>query len=209
MDTVYTIGHSSHPAEYFAEMLQAHQIDCVVDVRSTPASKYNPQYNQRPLAAFLQQHGVRYLHLPAEFGARHTDPELWDETGRVDFDKVRRSEAFRTGVRRLETGLERGFRIALMCSEAEPLDCHRFAMISVHLARMGYSVLHILKDKSLMTHEELENRMLEKYQKALPRPSLFEPDISEKQRLEAAYGLRNRDIGWSAKAAEVDEGREE
>ncbi|MFN0037349.1 MAG: DUF488 family protein [Saprospiraceae bacterium] len=208
MDTIYTIGHSTHPAEYFVEMLRAHGIDCVVDVRSTPASKYNPQYNQRPLSAYLQQHAVRYLHLPAEFGARHTDPEVQDETGRVDFDKVRRSEAFREGVRRLETGLERGFRIALMCSEAEPLDCHRFGMISVHLARMGYAVQHILKDKSLMTNEELENRMLEKYQKKLPKPSLFEPDVSEKQQLEAAYQLLNRDIGWTAKAlpTETEEG---
>jgi uncharacterized protein (DUF488 family) len=204
MDVIYTVGHSSHAPEYFLELLQAYDIDHIVDVRSVPASKFNPQYNQKPLAAFLQLHGIRYLHFPQEFGARHTDPELWDETGRVDFEKVRHSEAFRTGVRRIETGLERGYRIALMCSEAEPLDCHRFAMISVHFAQMGYTVSHILKDKTLLDNKGLEEKLMEKYHKKLPRPSLFEPDISQKEQLEAAYRLRNKDIGWSAQIPETE-----
>lgn len=197
METIYTIGHSNHPPEYFLELLQAHQIDSIVDVRSIPASKYNPQYNQKPLAALLHQHGIRYLHFPEEFGARQTNPEVLDESGTVDFKKVRQTDAFRTGVRRLETGLERGYRIALLCSEADPLDCHRFAMVSVHLAHIGYTVLHILKDKSILTQEALEKNLMEKYRKKLPVPSLFEPAISESDQLEMAYHLKNKDIGWA------------
>lgn len=202
METIYTIGHSTHPPEYFLELLQAHQIDSIVDVRSMPASKYNPQYNQKPLSAFLRQNGIRYLHFPEAFGARQTDPEVLDETGRVDFHKVRQSEVFHEGVRRLENGLERGHRIALMCSEAEPIDCHRFAMIAAHLTNMGYTVLHILKDKSILTNEALEKALLEKYRKKLPLPSLFEPSISEKDQLDMAYRLRNKDIGWAESSDE-------
>jgi len=202
METIYTIGHSNHPPEYFLELLKAHQIDSIVDVRSVPASKYNPQYNQKPLSAMLRQNGIRYLHFPQEFGARQTDPEVLDETGTVDFQKVHHTDAFRTGVRRLETGLERGYRIALMCSEAEPLDCHRFVMVAVHLARMGYTVLHILKDKSILTNEALEKSLMDKYRKKLPVPSLFEPSISEKDRLDMAYRLRNKDIGWAESGEE-------
>lgn len=197
METIYTIGHSSHPPDYFLELLQAHQIDSIVDVRSVPASKFNPQYNQKPLSALLQRNGIRYLHFPKEFGARQTDPEVLDETGTVDFHKVRQSDAFHAGIRRLENGLEHGHRIALLCSEAEPLDCHRFVMVAAHLAHMGYTVLHILKDKSVATNEALEKALMEKYRKKLPVPSLFEPTISEKDQLDMAYRLRNKDIGWT------------
>lgn len=202
MDTFFTIGHSNHPIEYFLELLQAHDIDCVIDVRSTPASKYTPQYNQRPLAAFLQQHAIQYLSFAEAFGARHTDPEVLDENGQVDFEKVRVTDAFRSGVRRVETGLERGYRIALMCAEADPLECHRFSMVTVHFAKVGYHVWHILKDKSLLSQQQLEDLLLEKYQKKLPQPSLFEPDIDEDDRLRAAYRLCNDEIGWKGKGEE-------
>lgn len=197
METIYTIGHSTHPPEYFLELLQTHQIDSIVDVRSVPASKFNPQYNQKPLSALLRQHGIRYLHFPKEFGARQTDPEVLDETGTVDFQKVRQSDAFQEGIRRLENGLERGYRIALLCSEAEPFDCHRFVMVSAHLTQMGYAVSHILKDKSILNNEALEKALIEKYRKKLPVPSLFEPSISERDQLDLAYRLRNKDIGWA------------
>jgi hypothetical protein len=201
VETFYTIGHSNHPIEYFLELLQTHDIDCVVDVRSTPASKYTPQYNQRPLAAFLHQHDIRYLPFAEAFGARQNHPDVLDDQGQVDFEKVRRTDAFRTGVRRLENGLERGHRIALLCAEADPLECHRFAMVAVHFVRTGYQVHHILKDKSLLTHEKAEERLLEKYQKRLPQPSLFQPNVDEKDRLEAAYRLCNREIGWKEEEA--------
>lgn len=208
MDTLFTIGHSNHPTAYFLEMLEAHHIDCIVDVRSIPVNKYNPQYNQPALRAVLAQKNIQYLHFPESFGARQTDPSLLDEHGQVDFDKVRRSDAFRTGVRRVETGLERGFRIALLCAEANPLECHRFAMVAVHFARTGFTVLHILKDKSLCDQEAMEALMLEKYRKKLPKPSLFEPDISEKDHLHAAYRFCNNDIGWSASANANEEEKE-
>ncbi|RMG83370.1 MAG: DUF488 domain-containing protein, partial [Bacteroidetes bacterium] len=198
-ETIYTIGHSNHPIEYFIEMLETCQINCVVDVRSHPSSRYNPQYNKGSLEAVLRRHDIRYLHFGREFGARQENRMVQKENGQVDFEKFRQTDAFRLGVQKLEEGLDKGFKIALMCSEANPLECHRFSMISVFLVEKGFRVLHILRDKTLATHADLESDLLKKYAKKLPRPSLFEPDISPQDQLRAAYELHNADIGWVAR----------
>lgn len=196
MHTLFTIGHSNHEIDFFLELLQAHAIDCVVDVRSIPSSQYNPQYNKKPLAAFLEKNSIQYMHFGTEFGARQADPAVFDKEDRVDYERVQQTASFKQGVDRLKQGLQKGFNIALMCAEADPLNCHRFAMISVYLTRNGFEVKHILKDKSLVSQQEAEERLMEKYAKKLPTPNLFEPDIDRTDRLQAAYRLRNKDIGF-------------
>ena len=195
--TIFTIGHSTHAPAYFGELLDAFGITCVVDVRSVAASAYNPQFNKEPLAAFLNSRGITYLHFAAEFGARHTNPALLDPQNRVDFDKVRQSGPFRAGIERLRRGLGRGYTIGLMCSEAAPFDCHRFALVSKYLVEQGFDVQHILADKTAIPNADLEDELLKKYRKKIPQPSLFEPDVPRQAQLEAAYRLRNQDIGWS------------
>ncbi len=204
--TIFTVGHSTHTIEYFLELLNTFSITCVVDVRSVAASKFNPQFNQLPLSNYLKKNGVTYLHFDKEFGARYTDKALLDDNDTVDFEKVRATKTFNSGVERLEKGLERGFKIALMCSEAEPFDCHRFGMISGFLAQNNFEVQHILKDKSLKTNAELEKQLMKKYAKKIPIPTLLEPDITPAMQLQAAYKLRNKDIGFSpAKEEEMGE----
>jgi uncharacterized protein (DUF488 family) len=203
--TIYTVGHSTHTIDYFLELLTTYSINCIVDVRSVAASKYNPQFNQLPLSNFLKKHGVNYLHFDKEFGARYTDKSLLDEHDTVDFEKVRATKTFSTGVERLEKGIERGFNIALMCSEAEPFDCHRFGMISGYLSNNNFEVQHILKDKSLKTNAELEKQLMKKYAKKIPIPTLLEPDITPEMQLQAAYKLRNKDIGFSPTKGEESE----
>lgn len=188
---IYTIGHSNHEPEAFAELLRHFGVNCLVDVRSTPASGRFPQFNKATLSEFLKNIEVQYLHFGKEFGARHTDPELLDEEGKVDFEKVRQTEDFKIGVERLRAGVEKGFTIALMCSEAEPFDCHRFSMISGFLERSGFEVKHILRDKTLKTNVQLENQLLKKYFRQLP----FAPSLEEQ--IDHAYRLRNRDIAYS------------
>lgn len=194
--TIYTIGHSTHTLEYFKELLQTQDINCVVDVRQTPASGYNPQYNESVLKPYLQEHHILYLHMGTEFGARSRNPAMLDEDGKVDFDKVRKSRSFLSGVERLKNGLKKGYRIALMCSQSDPFDCHRFALIAYYLVRHGFSVKHILKDKTCIDNTVLEKQLLEKYQKKLPRKDLFNPDIEEDCRLEEAYRLRGKNIAF-------------
>ncbi|HZY80421.1 MAG TPA: DUF488 domain-containing protein [Cyclobacteriaceae bacterium] len=185
---VYTIGHSSHAIGWFIELLLSQGVNCVVDVRSIAASRFNPQYNKKKLDEALKEKGIAYLHMPEEFGARQTSPDILTG-GKVDFEKVRRSDAFNKGVERIREGVKKGYSIALMCAEAEPLDCHRFSMISVAL-KDEFEVLHILKDKTIITNADLEEKLLRKFQKKLS-PSLFE------DRLIAAYNLQNLSIAFS------------
>ena len=196
--TIFTIGHSKHEIGYFLELLETQRISCVVDVRSIPASGRNPQYNQGALRNSLQEQDIIYLHLGKEFGARQQNSAVQNDEGQVDFVKFRATSAFQRGVERLEEGFEKGYNIALMCSESHPLDCHRFSMIAVHLDKIGFEVLHILKDKNLVPQAEMEKELLKKYAKKIPQPTLFEPNITEADQLEAAYRLHNAEIGWKA-----------
>ena len=144
--TLYTVGHSNQTFEELLKMLQSQKINVIVDVRSVPASKYTPQFNQQPLQAALQREGVHYLHFGNEFGARRID--ALDTDNKVDFDKAVLTPAFQDGVKRLMDGLQKGYRISLICSEANPLECHRFAMVSRYFFDQGLDVQHIVHDEN-------------------------------------------------------------
>lgn len=186
---VYTVGHSNHPIKDFFKLLKTQDISCVADVRSAPASRYNPQFNGHALASFLKQHGIEYIHLGTEFGARQTGPDILNEDGKVDFKKVQGAPQFKRGINRIQDGISKGFKIALMCSEANPLDCHRFSMIASYMEDVGIQVRHILKDGTLKSQKELEEENLIKREgKNL---LLFSQDSKQ-----AAYSWHNKKIGW-------------
>ena len=159
---VYTIGHSNHPITTFLSLLERHSIEEVVDVRTYPRSRYNPRFNRDALERALAQSGVRYLFLGAELGGRPADPACYDETGRVRYDLLAETVPFRDGMRRL-TEEASACRVAVMCSEKEPLKCHRALLIAHTLVAVddadGVSVLHILADGTLETHAETMERL--------------------------------------------------
>ena len=148
MKTIFTVGHSNGTVDELLALLSSAGIDCVVDVRSVPASAYTPQFNKEYLKRFLSNHGILYLHFGDEFGARRTDAIV---NGQVNFEKAITTPAFLRGVDRINNGLEQGYRIALMCSEADPLACHRFSMISRYFYDNGYDVRHILHSQEVKT----------------------------------------------------------
>jgi len=195
---LFTVGHSTHEINYFVSLLIAYNINCVVDVRTLAASRFNPQYNKSALSASLRDKKITYIHMPGEFGARHTHPSLLTN-GRVDFGKVRKSESFKKGVERIRHGANKGFTIALMCAEAEPLECHRFSLISVAL-KDEFEIVHILKDKSSITQLDLEGELMKKYKKKLLTSDLFQSAHTYDERLKAAYRLQNDEIGYSSEA---------
>lgn len=193
---IYTIGHSNHPEDYFIALLKKHSVNCVVDVRSVAASRFNPQYNKKALQNYLQGNNMSYLHFGEEFGARQTNPQLLNDEGQVDFEKIRKSAKFQEGLLRLTRGIEKGFTIALMCSESIPLDCHRFSMISFALKHSGFKIRHILKDMSVISNEELEEQLLKKYEKELKKLTV-NFDLPDKNfKLDYCYQLQNKKIGF-------------
>lgn len=171
-------------------------INCVIDIRSVPASAYCPQYNKEPLQSVLKKNDITYLNFAEEFGARKANSVLLDEQGQLDFVKVRNSWLFKRGIERIWHGIQQQFLIAIMCSEAEPLDCHRFSMVSVGLENDGITVRHILKDKTWISQAELESELLKKYEKKIPQNNLFNQNVTREEQLTVAYMLRNKEIGF-------------
>jgi uncharacterized protein (DUF488 family) len=188
-DTIYTIGHSNHSIEEFISLLNRHGITAVVDVRSEPYSRFNPQFNKEPLEGALATHGIAYVFLGEELGARPVDPTCY-ENGQVNYERLASSDKFRRGLERLRQGHEK-YRIAIMCAEKEPLDCHRTILICRHLRGLGVNIKHILHDGSLEDHRQAESELirLEGCERGL-----FDQNVSDSEMLERAYNKRAQEI---------------
>lgn len=167
---VLTVGHSNHPWDVFVGLLQCHAVTMLVDVRSVPYSRFNPQFNRNRLERELASCGVQYVFLGRELGARSDDPACYDETGRVQYVRLARKPAFRRGVDRVVQEAERN-RIALMCAEKEPLSCHRTILIAPALERRKIEIQHILTDGSLESHDHAMQRLIDGLK--LPAADLF------------------------------------
>jgi uncharacterized protein (DUF488 family) len=156
--TIYTIGHSNHSALRFIDLLQSAEIDCVADVRSTPFSRRNPQFSQKALMASLKDAGIEYWFLGDALGARPKDPECW-ENGKVSYARIAASPAFQEAIHALSAA-SHAKRIALMCAEKEPLDCHRTILVGRALAQRNTALAHIHADGRVESQDELERRLL-------------------------------------------------
>lgn len=156
--TVYTVGHSNHGIDRFLGLLQAGAITAVADVRSVPYSRRMPHFCKADLQARLEAAGLVYVFLGEQLGARPKDPACYRD-GRVDYDLIAITETFKAGLARVERGAAR-FRLALLCAEREPLDCHRSLLVARHLTARGAEIRHILADGSLEPHGATETRLL-------------------------------------------------
>ena len=203
---IFTVGHSDRSWEELVEALTNCEIQFVVDVRTTPYSNRYPQFNIDVLREALPRNGLKYLHLGAALGARPSDPRLLDGEGRVWYPKVRQTPEFQAAIGRVEKGADSGYRLALLCMEAHPCECHRLPMIAYQLARDGYEVRHILRDGTVRSHAEIESELLDRFAKKIPQPGLFQRNIGRAEQLEAAYEQLNLVIGWKPREkAEADD----
>jgi uncharacterized protein (DUF488 family) len=173
---VYTIGHSNHAPEVFLELLRAHGIGLVVDVRSSPYSGYAKHFNKDSIQGYLEAAGIRYLFLGDVIGGRPQGDEFYDAEGYVLYGRVAGSGRFQEGLARLlDEAAAR--RIALMCGEEDPKGCHRRLLVGRVLGERGVSVLHVRGDGRLQSEEELAAE--ERFRKTKGQLSLFdveEPD---------------------------------
>jgi uncharacterized protein (DUF488 family) len=156
---LFSVGHSNHSAEAFVAVLRRAGVTAIADVRSSPYSRRLPQFNREELLATLRTNEIAYVFLGDLLGGRPQSPALYDPDGVVNYERVRQTESFRDGLGRLLAGAER-FAIAMMCSEADPLDCHRGLMITPALVEQGVAPGHLRKDGTLETNAELEERLL-------------------------------------------------
>ena len=186
---VLTIGHSTHTIEAFVDLLRRHGVTAVVDVRSAPFSRFNPQFNKEVLQETLKSQGITYVFLGRELGARSDDPGCY-ENGRVRYARLAQASLFKAGLERVVEGA-RKYRIAMMCAEKEPLECHRTLLVARALAERDVKVEHILADGSLEQHESTMARLLEVV--GLPQQDLFR---SRMQLIEEAMARQEEQIAY-------------
>ena len=159
MTTIYTIGHSNHPIEKFLSLLTATGINALADVRSRPFSRRHPQFNKESLAAALAARGIEYVFLGKELGARSDDPACY-EGDKVQYERLAQTPLFQSGIERVLTGASK-YRLALMCAEKEPLDCHRTLLVSRALQKRGAAIAHILSDGNVEPQDQTMSRLIE------------------------------------------------
>ena len=160
---LYTIGHSTYDLDYFINLLKHYHINCVVDVRSTPYSKYSSQYNKEFLSEVLKSNNIAYIHMGVEFGARRLSKDVYTKEGYVDFEKVKDDPDFLKGIASIKVGLKKGYRIAFMCTEKKPEECHRCILVGRNFKNLGYKVLNIINERECKSQEDIEKELLEIY----------------------------------------------
>ena len=197
MRTVFTIGHSTQEQECFIRLLLRHEISAVCDVRSKPYSRFTPQFNREALKLGLRNQGIAYAFLGEELGARSEDRSCYRD-GIVQYERLAHTTGFQRGLQRVFDGAVNGHRMALMCAEKEPLECHRTILVSRYLIGRGLDVQHIHEDGELETHAAAMGRLLRLLR--LPEEDLFRTPADV---LEDAYLLQERRIAyeWDAGAA--------
>jgi uncharacterized protein (DUF488 family) len=144
---LFTIGHSNIPMDLFLDRLRQHGVQVLVDVRTAPYSRFCPQFNEPRLRRIVEAAGLRYHFAGEALGGKPEDQALRGEDGTPDYDKIAATEQYQDGLRQLEA-LAVEYRVAIMCSEADPAHCHREKLIARSLRARGVEVAHILPDGS-------------------------------------------------------------
>lgn len=196
--TLYTIGHSNHEITAFIELLRLHGISAIGDVRSYPYSRYAPQYSRDALKAVLSNAGIAYAFLGKELGARSNNPACYRQ-GKVQYDRLAQEPSFDEGIKRVIQGMEH-YRVALMCAEKDPLDCHRALLVARKLFEIGIPVCHIRAGGSLETHQAMESRLLALCK--LPEGDMFK---SRQEFVAEAYVIQGERVAYQDETMEQTE----
>lgn len=151
---IYTIGHGGRTIDEFIHELSDHAVQFVIDVRSVPYSRYQPEFSKRSLERNLLEHQVKYVFMGNELGGRPTDAECYTN-GRIDYSKCQSKAFFLRGIERVKSAYQQGYRICLLCSERKPWKCHRSRLIGAALQDEGIEVLHLLPDGTVGTQDEV------------------------------------------------------
>jgi uncharacterized protein (DUF488 family) len=175
--------------EKFLHLLESNGVTAIADVRSSPFSRHNPQFNKDNVAYELKRRGIAYVFVGKELGARSDDPSCY-EGGKVRYDRLAQTSIFKAGIDRVLSGAQK-YRIALMCAEKEPLDCHRTLLVSRALEQHAASIVHILSDGSTEAQPQAMSRLLDLV--GLPQVDMFR---SHRELVTAACELREQKIAY-------------
>jgi uncharacterized protein (DUF488 family) len=190
--TIWTVGHSNHTLDHFLDLLRTHAIDVVADVRSTPFSRRHPHFNRERLKTALANAGIDYIFLGAELGARSPDRACYDADGRVVYERLARTEAFKAGIDRVMAEAANR-RVTLMCAEKDPLSCHRTILVTPRLIACGLTVMHVLADGAIEPHTPATEERLIAETFRREQPDMFR---SPENILAEAYRRREEAVAY-------------
>ena len=224
---IYTIGYSGYgnQPEQLIKELQSRGINVLIDVRSNPYSARFDGYNKEKFKKTLNNAGIIYRHYAKYFGAKQENSDYYSkfdgEEDRIDYDIFTKSDDFKQGVKNLERIVAHGLIPVLMCSEKDPIDCHRAIMIGRVLTnKEDFYIAHIVPGRSDESQSDLETRIMNNIKQSLEhKKKLNTLETRMKDKLELAkslfanpentaytknidnyYRLENARIGWTRKA---------
>lgn len=196
---IFTIGHSNYSIDRLIDMLRHFNIDCVVDIRGIPYSKYNVQFDKETIRYSLTKAGFIYIYMAKELAAKRLSRVSYNEEGYADFEKVIHEEDFINGINRLKNGCEKGYKIAILGAMQDPIRCHRSILVGRELIKNDFNVKHILDDYSIATQNDIDEMLLNKYfsnRNQLTIEDLIGNSLNREEMVNEGYKLANREIGY-------------
>jgi len=140
---IYSIGHGNKEIDTFIEELKSFNIEFLIDVRSIPYSKYNPQYNKESLQSDIEKESIKYIYMGDSLGGMPKDPTCYINE-KADYNIIKDKKFFKDGIKRLIKAKEKKFTVAVMCSESKPEVCHRSKLIGQELLKYDVNMKHII-----------------------------------------------------------------
>lgn len=196
---IYTIGHSNYTMERLIDMLEYYNINCVVDIRGTPYSKYNIQFDKEAIRYTLTNAGFVYIYMGKELAAKRIRKNSYNNEGYSNFEEVIKEDEFKRGVERLKNGCEKGYKIILLGAMQDPIRCHRSILVGRELVKNDFDVKHILDDYSIVTQDDIEEMLLNKYfsnRNQITIEDLTGNSLNNEEMINEGYKLANREIGY-------------
>lgn len=157
--TIYSIGHGNKKIENFIDELKSYNILFLLDIRSKPYSKWNPQFNQVQLIKELKKHGITYVYVGDALGGLPDDRSCYNFDGKVVYDLIKEKAFFKEGLKRLTTANSKKINLAIMCSESKPEECHRSKLIGQELLKKEVSLKHIISNTRLKSQQDVMNEL--------------------------------------------------
>ena len=190
---VFSIGHSTHSIDVLLDLLRGQSITAVADVRSSPYSRMNPHFNRESFAETLRLARIAYVFLGKELGARSRDRSCY-LNGKVQYERLAQTDLFRVGLERVKQGAK-SYRVAMMCAERDPMECHRGILIARYL-EPHLEVQHISPDGRLESQDQLVERLLSTFQ--LHATDMFR---SKGETISEAYRRQGEIIAYQLESA--------
>lgn len=157
--TIFSTGHGNKKIEDFIMELKNFKIEYLLDIRSKPFSKWNPDFNKPVLELKLKEEGITYVFVGDTLGGLPDDRSCYDENGKVVYELIKEKSFFKKGLNRLITAHNKRINLAVMCSESKPEECHRSKLIGQELLKSNISLNHIVGKEKLKSQQSVMNEL--------------------------------------------------